>query len=132
MANDPTSIREALLVEVMQDVDQLLARLEAVKEGLASQVAQATKDAVGQALLASRLAHGQMIDEKGAKLMAAASGAAAEIEGATIAGATRLVAAGARVERGATRILVWLTCAMLGAGLIGGVVGVLVVRWLER
>lgn len=119
-----STTREALLAELMQDMDGLIGRFETLDSSLASKVEQATKDAAGKAFLASRMGFESMISEQERKLIEAGRNASSAIGAQLGTGLTQLVAVNEALERKAWRFIAILAaCSVLG-GAIGGVVAV--------
>lgn len=117
-----TTAREALLAELMLDVDALIKRLEALDSAMASKIEQAVKDAAGTAFLTTRMGFESMLAEQERKLMGAGRNAAAAIHVQLTTGATQLIATNESLERKASRFIAMLAGMALVAGLIGGVV----------
>jgi hypothetical protein len=123
MADNPTTVREALMLELMQDVDALVRRVELMDETLAQRIEQSTKDASGKAFLAARLNFESMIEQQAVKLTDAGRHAAALI-GNQINGATaQFVAANAALESKAYRFMLRLAGFAFLIGALGGFIG---------
>ncbi|AIY44230.1 hypothetical protein LT85_p051 (plasmid) [Collimonas arenae] len=117
-----STTREALLAELMQDVDGLISRFEAFDKDFGATIEQATKDAAGKAFLASRLSFETMISGQERKLTDAGLNAASKIAGQFNSGLTQMVAVNESLERKAWRfIAVFAAIAVIG-GAVGGVV----------
>jgi hypothetical protein len=119
-----TTVREALMAELLQDVDVLVRRLEHADAALAAKLEQATKDAVGHAVLAARLNFESMMDAQAGKLTEAGHHTAALIGNQLNRGAAQLIASNAVLERKARRFVLLLAVFALVAGTIGGFIGV--------
>lgn len=117
----PTSTKEALQAQMLEDVDGLLTRLERLESGLSIAIAEATKDAAGKALLATRLSFEEVLDRQSMELIDSGRLAAREIKQALTAGYTRNKIAGSLQP-------FFLHMAL---SLVGGVAGGLVVLMLQ-
>lgn len=71
--------REALMAELLRDVDGLIARFEQAEQSLGARVEQATRDAAGQAFLVAKLNFESMIAEQEVRLVESGRQAAALI-----------------------------------------------------
>lgn len=118
-----STAREALMAELLQDVDALVRRVEQADEGLAMKIEQATNDAAGKSFLAARLNFEAMIDQQSGKLTEAGRYAAALIGNQLNTGAAQLVAANAELESKARRFVLLLVGFALVAGAVGGFIG---------
>ncbi|MEB0013920.1 hypothetical protein QN379_13965 [Glaciimonas sp. Gout2] len=116
--------REALLAELMVDVDGLIGRVEALDASLAVTVEQAIKEASGKAFLAARMGFESMITEQERKLVAAGRNASAAISAQLGTGVTQLVAVNEALERKLWRLIALLAGLTVIGGAIGGVVAV--------
>lgn len=123
MGNQVTSAREALMAELLQEVDALVQRVERVDETLPAKIEQATKDAAGKAFLTARLSLETVIDQQAQKLTDAGRHAAALIGNQLTGGAADLVAASERLERRGRAFVILATSLALCAGLAGGFIG---------
>lgn len=121
--NNATSVREALMAELLQDVDCLVRRLEHVDETLTSKVDKATTDAAGKAFLAFRLNFEAVVEKDAEKLTEAGRYAAAQMGNQFGAQTAQLVAAKAALERRAHRFVLLLMGVAFAAGAAGGYVG---------
>lgn len=116
--------REALLAELMLDVDGLISRVEALDAALASSVEQAIRDASGKAFLAARMGFESMIAEQERKLVAAGRNASGAISAQLGTGVTQLFAVNEALETKLWRfIAIWAGLAVLG-GAVGGALAV--------
>lgn len=123
MSGHLTSAREALMAELLRDVDALVARLETVQAELGEKIEQASNDAASTAFLAARLQFEGVISDNQRKLVDAGRFAAAQIGNQLSSGVAQLVAATDTLERKAFRLLCLLAGLALVAGAIGGFVG---------
>lgn len=117
--SSPSSARDALMAQLLEDVDMLFGRLEAFE----GQYRQGVKDGVGQAVLSARMNFAAMIDEKAGKLTEAGRAAAAQMASQCDGSALRLANAAQTLERRAWRIIAPLAVIALAAGILGGYVG---------
>ena len=79
MGKDPTTAREALAVQMMEDIDALVRRLEEVDGELGTKMDQAIKDGAAKALLQTRLNFESMMESQQVALLQAGREAAARI-----------------------------------------------------
>lgn len=124
MAIDPTTAREALMAELLQDVDTVMARLEHIDEALGSKIEKATADAAGKAFLSARLNFESVIDAQAGKLTDAGRHAAAMIGNQLNSKAALLLASTAAIEAKARRFALLLIGCALVAGAVGGFIGI--------
>jgi hypothetical protein len=123
VSRESIAVREALLGEMLLDVESLLRRLEQLDASLAGKLEQGTKDAIGRALLSTKLNFTSMVDEQERKLIQAGRHAAAMIGVELNGRISRIVAVTDALERKARQILLILAGLMLVCGAIGGFVG---------
>jgi hypothetical protein len=123
MDNQVTSAREALMAELLQDVDVLLQRVERVHEELPGLIEQATKDAAGKAFLVARLNLETVIDQQAQKLTDAGRHAAALIGNQLTGSAAALVATREQLERRGRLFVIFAICLGLCAAGVGGYIG---------
>jgi uncharacterized protein (DUF885 family) len=123
MGDHVTSAREALMAELLEDVDTLIQRLERVHEALPGLIEQATKDAAGKAFLAARLNLETVIDQQAHKLTDAGHHSAALIGNQLNSGTGKFLAASGVFNREARRLILLLSFIALGAGALGGFIG---------
>lgn len=79
MTASATTVREALVAEMLADIDKLLVRVEQLDQALATKIEQASKDAMGQAFLSVKLNLESTVREQEHKLVQAGREAAARI-----------------------------------------------------
>ena len=118
-----STAREALMAELLQDVDALVFRVERAHEGLGEKIEQATQDAAGKAFLAAKLNFESLIDQQSGRLTEAGRYAAALIGNQLNTGAAQLVATHAALERKARRSVLLLAGLAFVAGAVGGFIG---------
>jgi hypothetical protein len=123
MSGHLSTAREALMAELLRDVDLLLARLETVQAELGPKIEQASNAAAGNVFLAARLHFESVISDNERKLVEAGRFAAAQIGNQLNSGVAQLVAATDALERKAFRLLCLLVVLALVTGAIGGFVG---------
>lgn len=123
MANPVTSAREALMAELLQDVDSLIQRLERVHEALPGLIEQATKDAAGKAFLAARLNLEAIIDQQAHKLTDAGRHAAALVGNELNGQAAELVRASGELATKGGRLILLSAFVALIVGVVGGFIG---------
>jgi hypothetical protein len=123
MSDQLTNAREALMAELLQDVDTLVSRVEHVHETLPGLIEQATKDAAGKAFLTARLNLESVIDQQAHKLTDAGRHAAALVGNQLNSEAARLASTSEAFARSARRFLLLIAVTALAAGAIGGLIG---------
>jgi hypothetical protein len=123
MGGNVTTAREALMAELLQDVDALVHRFEQAEQALAGKIEKATTDAAGKAFMAARLNFESVIDKNADKLIGAGRHAAAQIEAQLNSGAAQLVAVNLALENKARRFVVLLVGSAFLAGAVGGFIG---------
>lgn len=120
MLGNVTSAREALMAELLRDVDALLERLEQLDAELAARIEQATKDAAGKAYLTTRLNLDAMFSEQERKRIEAGVFVAARIE-ERLSGSSSL---GSQASGGPARVpIAYFTVGVLTSGALGGFIG---------
>jgi len=118
-----STAREALMAELLQDVDALVCRVERAHEDLGEKIEQATKDAAGKAFLAAKLNFESVVGQQSARLTEAGRYAAALIGNQLNTGAAQLVSANAALESKARRFVLLLIGFAFVAGAVGGFIG---------
>ncbi|WP_045762327.1 hypothetical protein [Xanthomonas albilineans] len=128
MAQNVTTVREALLAELMQDADAIVKRLEALDVDLAAKIERSSADAASKAFLVSKLRFETMVIENEKRLIDAGRYAAAQIGSElNVAAAPIQAAAGAYRHAGMRAVAI-----QFGIALTGGIVGGLVVAVVGR
>ncbi|MDY7075099.1 hypothetical protein PshuTeo2_52980 (plasmid) [Pseudomonas hunanensis] len=123
MAKDPTTAREAMVAQMMEDFDAIVRRLEQVDADLAAKTSEAVRDAAGKVLLQTQLNFESMMEEQRNALVQAGREAAARIGNEINRSTANLVSA--QAERRAIRYtaLLLLVGAALGAAVVLAAVG---------
>lgn len=123
MAKDPTTAREAMVAQMMEDFDAIVRRLEQVDTDLAAKTSEAVRDAAGKVLLQTQLNFESMMEEQRNALVQAGREAAARIGNEINRSTANLVSA--QAERRAIRYtaLLLLVGAALGAAAVLAAVG---------
>ncbi|MGP5452649.1 MULTISPECIES: hypothetical protein [Pseudomonas] len=123
MAKDPTTAREAMVAQMMEDFDAIVRRLEQVDADLAAKTSEAVRDAAGKVLLQTQLNFESMMEEQRNALVQAGREAAARIGNEINRSTANLVSA--QAERRAIRYtaLLLLVGAALGAAAVLAAVG---------
>lgn len=123
MAKDPTTAREAMVAQMMEDFDAIVRRLEQVDADLAAKTSEAVRDAAGKVLLQTQLNFESMMEEQRNALVQAGREAAARIGNEINRSTVNLVSA--QAERRAIRYtaLLLLVGAALGAAAVLAAVG---------
>jgi hypothetical protein len=122
-SSNVSTVREALMAELLQDADAIVRRFERADEELARKIERATTDAAGKAFLITRLNFQAMIGEQERKLTNAGLHAAALIGNQLNSGAAQLVTANAALESKARRFVLLLAAFALVTGAVGGFIG---------
>lgn len=78
-SKDPTTAREAMLGQMMEDFDAIVRRLEEVDSELAGKVGQAVRDAAGKTFLQAQMNFESMMQDQRNALVQAGREAAARI-----------------------------------------------------
>jgi len=123
MATDPTTAREALMAELLEDVDKVIQRLEQVDATLAEKVEKATADAAGKAFLSAKMNFESVIDKQTNKLTDAGRHAAALIGNQINSGTTQLLNDYRAVQARSRRLIGLIVVGALVAGVVGGYIG---------
>ncbi len=123
MAKDPTTAREAMVAQMMEDFDAIVRRLEQVDADLAAKTSEAVRDAAGKVLLQTQLNFESMMEEQRNALVQAGREAAARIGNEINRSTANLISA--QAERRAIRYtaLLLLVGAALGAAAVLAAVG---------
>lgn len=123
MAKDPTTAREAMVAQMMEDFDAIVRRLEQVDADLAAKTSEAVRDAAGKVLLQTQLNFESMMEEQRNALVQAGREAAARIGNVINRSTANLISA--QAERRAIRYtaLLLLVGAALGAAAVLAAVG---------
>ena len=123
MAKDPTTAREAMVAQMMEDFDAIVRRLEQVDADLAAKTSEAVRDAAGKVLLQTQLNFESMMEEQRNALVQAGREAAARIGNEINRSTANLVSA--QAERRAIRYtaLLLLVGAALGSAAVLAAVG---------
>lgn len=119
----PTTTKEALQMQMLEDVDALLTRLEKLQVDLARDIAEATQDATGKALLAARLGFEESISKQRHEIIEAGQQAAREIKSALSTPTAVAITPHGKLKHGLLRIAI-----ILAAGFAGGAGVLLLVR----
>lgn len=139
MSDAVASAREALIAQLLEDIDALITRLETVDQELRARIEVAVRDAAGQAFLRARLELEAVIDQQTDKLGTAGRHAAALIGQATRGEAAAITTRAVGRRRMSAREALWagafhgVISALMGS--VGGastaVVMLLAERWLR-
>lgn len=123
-----TTAREALMAELLQDVDNLASRIEVVDQAISIKIEEATQTAIDRAFLSSKFHFEQMVQEQEHKLLDAGHYAAATIGNQMTTGTAQLITVNNSLERKMRAFVLLLAAFSLIAGLLGGFIGALIVR----
>lgn len=136
MSDAVASAREALVAQLLEDIDELAARLEAVDQDLGKRIEDAVRDATGQAFLRARLELEAVMEQQTGKLDTAGRHAGALI-GQAIRQETAAITVGA-VRRCGPWVSEALWSGLVRAlivgvmGCFGGAAGALVTLFAHR
>lgn len=119
MSNAQTT-REALLGQMLEDVDKVADRLETIEKGITEKIATATEIAFGKAFLTVTMRYEKMIETQSAQLVETAKKATGMIRAELSSAALPLGEAARRLRKQA---IVWMTLAAL-IGVVSGAAGV--------
>ena len=119
MSRELTTAREALLADLLSDVDTMIQRFEQVDASIAERIESATRDAVNKALLASQMRFEAMVGDQERKLTDAGRHAAACI-GNELTYHGQLLSNASAAVAGRLR---GLLPAAFGLGLLAGSIG---------
>lgn len=119
-----TRAHEAIMGELLQDVDGLLKRVEQLENTLPDRIGQATKDATGKSFLTARLNFESMVAEQERRLIDAGRTAAATIGNQLNRAAENIITANDAFSRRTFRMLIVIAGVTLVAAIIGGFIGV--------
>lgn len=125
-----STAREALIAQLLDDIDGMVTRLEALDREMAARMQAAVTDAVGSASLQARLGFMAMIQDQEQRLTTAGRYAAAVIGNELAHGAVATMANVTAMERVAIRLAWRLGCVAFGSAALGGTLVVVVSRWL--
>ncbi|EPS3502441.1 hypothetical protein ACVD6R_005937 [Pseudomonas aeruginosa] len=118
MAKDPTTAREAMVAQMMEDFDAIVRRLEQVDADLAAKTSEAVRDAAGKVLLQTQLNFESMMEEQRNALVQAGREAAARIGNEINRSAANLVTAQAERRAVGYSVALLLIGAALGAAIV--------------
>lgn len=118
MAKDPTTAREAMVAQMMEDFDAIVRRLEQVDADLAAKTSEAVRDAAGKVLLQTQLNFESMMEEQRNALVQAGREAAARIGNEINRSAASLVTAQAERRAFGYSVALLSIGAALGAAIV--------------
>lgn len=121
-SKEVTTAREALMAELLRDVDGLIARFEQAEQSLGARVEQATRDAAGQAFLAAKFNFESMIPDQERRLVEAGRHAAALIGNQLSESGTILNGLAFELQTRRKGLLLLVAVVSLMAGAIGALV----------
>ena len=125
-----SSVREALMAELLTDVGELIGKLEALDASLATTIERAVANAHGNAFQTTRSNLAAFVDDQGRKLGAAGRDAANAIGYELSGQGAALIHAAQGLSTHARRQFHVLLGVALGAGIVGGLLGALLVAWI--
>lgn len=122
-SKDPTTQREALAVQMLEEIDVLVRKLDEVSGELRANCEQAVSDAAGKALLHTQMNFESVLERGQGELLQAARAAAAKLGNELNRGGSSMILAAEQMKR---RLWVLASVAVvtaLAAGIGGGYVG---------
>ena len=123
MGKDPTTAREALAVQMMEDIDALVRRLEEVDGELGTKMDQAIKDGAAKALLQTRLNFESMMETQQVALLQAGREAAARIGNELNRSSAPLILAAGGLRRWFLAFTLTALVSAIVAGAVGAFIG---------
>ena len=123
MGKDPTTAREALAVQMMEDIDALVRRLEEVDGELGTKLDQAIKDGAAKALLQTRLNFESMMETQQVALLQAGREAAARIGNELNRSSAPLILAAGGLRRWFLAFTLTALVSAIVAGAVGAFIG---------
>ena len=123
MGKDPTTAREALAVQMMEDIDALVRRLEEVDGELGAKLDQAIKDGAAKALLQTRLNFESMVETQQVALLQAGREAAARIGNELNRSSAPLILAAGGLRRWFLAFTLTALVSAIVAGAVGAFIG---------
>ena len=123
MGKDPTTAREALAVQMMEDIDALVRRLEEVDGELGTKMDQAIKDGAAKALLQTRLNFESMMESQQVALLQAGREAAARIGNELNRSSAPVMLAAGGLRRWFIVFVATTFVSAVVAGAVGGFIG---------
>lgn len=123
MAKDPTTAREALAVQMMEDIDALVRRLEEVDGELGTKMEQAIEDGAAKALLQTRLNFESMMETQQVALLQAGREAAARIGNELNRSSAPLILAAGGLRRWFVVFALTGVVSAIVAGAVGAFIG---------
>lgn len=123
MGKDPTTAREALAVQMMEDIDALVRRLEEVDGELGAKLDQAIKDGAAKALLQTRLNFESMMETQQVALLQAGREAAARIGNELNRSSAPLTLAAGGLRRWFLAFTLTALVSAIVAGAVGAFIG---------
>lgn len=132
MGNEPLSAREALIAQLLQEVDETVSRVEGLRETIGPAVERAVAEAANSAFAKWKMGFEGLVREQAGAISESGRYAAARV-GNELDGASERAVAAAVALGGATRkVVVLVVGACLLSGLVGGVVGGVAALHLAR
>ena len=120
--------REALMAQLLQDVDGLIQRFEAADTSIAGRIEKATREASTSALGATRADLGRFLAQEGSSLLQGARDASRVINQQLVANATEVFASNAAVIGKGRFYMAFLVFCSLFSGVAASVSTVLLMR----
>lgn len=120
---EPTTQREALAVQMLEDIDSLVRRLDEVSGELRANCETAISDAAGKALLQTQMNFEAVLERGQGDLLQAARAAAAKIGNELNRGGSAMVLRAEGLRRRIWALAAIGVLTAVGAGLLGGYFG---------
>lgn len=121
--NDPYTQREALAVQMLEEIDILVQRLETVSASVRENCEQAVLDAAGKALLQTQMNFESVLERGQGDLLQAARAASAKVGNELNRGSASVMLAADALKRRVFVLAGIGIATALGAGLVGGYLG---------
>lgn len=123
MAKEPTTTREALAAQIMEDIDALVRRFEDVNVELGAKMKESIQDGAAKALLETRLNFESMMESQQVALQQAGREAAARIGNELNRSAAPLMLAAGGLRRWFLVFALAVLAAAIVAGALGAFIG---------
>jgi hypothetical protein len=130
MTNHLSNAKEALLVELLKDIDEMVKRLEAVDSKLAATIETATKEATGKAFLMAQLNFKSLMEEQENKLISTAKYATSLIGNQLHQGTIEFITNHEQLNKKLKWVYFWIVLIAFIAGMAGGYIGFKLARIL--
>ncbi|RMP38507.1 hypothetical protein ALQ24_200079 [Pseudomonas syringae pv. antirrhini] len=123
---DPTTQREALAVQMLEEIDGLVSKLDQVSSDMRTEIEQAIRDAAGKALLQTQMNFESVLERGQLELLQAAKTATARIGNELNRGGLALLLSTKQLKQRLVQFLIIGVLTAVAAGVGGGYLGA---RW---